>query len=461
MWAAAPRPHRSILPARSKNATTSFTHTHYTIQQPATAIRQPIKSAAATNTNNKYAYAFLVSGCSEATPSYRGFLYNIVVATQRLRDMGSTKADFVVFIQMSSSTKAQTLPADEERLLQDDMNIHIQYLPKMRSSVHECFYAVVKEKFRILQLTQYKRVLFMDGDMMPLCNLDYMFELSDSENNDAFETRLKENVIFAEQREAANAGMFMLTPNTEDWELLQKEIRRKEEKSLTLEYPYWDEVEGWGAVITPPDYWRPINGSKLTRWNYHAVFADQGLLYFWTKYVKKSVSVIIGGQIEHWIANENGDASQPVKLERIDRDGPLDQYSCIVRTDENRVRNAPYRDYVHFTGPQKPWEFDLAQNVTNKTPLPMNPEKTMGGVWINRINEWRATLLEIKDQTGHSIPILEHGHGIWSTDNSTSVRQKQKAHDPPAGRYSTYAAMYQHIKAKKFFKWQQYETSRQ
>ena len=118
--------------------------------------------------------------------------------------------------------------------------------PKMRSKHHECFYAVVQEKFRVLQMTEYSRVLFLDGDIMPLCNLDYMFELSDpptSKHHDLEKPILRQNVIVAWRREAANAGFFMLKPNNDDWEQLQNEIFKKEEKALELPWPYWDETE--------------------------------------------------------------------------------------------------------------------------------------------------------------------------------------------------------------------------
>ena len=410
-------------------------------------------------TTNKYAYAFLVSGCSEKTPSYRGFLYNIVVATQRLRDLGSTIADFVVFIQMSSSTEARRLPPDEERLLRDDMGIDVVYLPKMRSSVHECFYAVVKEKFRILQLTQYERVLFLDADMMPVCNLDYMFALSDHGSyNGTKGPKLQESVIMAAQNEACNAGFFMLKPSMKDWDLLQQHIRAKEEKALELPYPWWDINEGWGHVITPPDYWKPVNGSKLTQWHFHASFADQGLLYYWTKYVKKNVSIIIGDNVEHW-TSISADEQAQVTLDRIDRKSPLDTFSCNIRTDENRIRPAPYRDTVHFTGNQKPWEFDHSKPVTEDTVIP-GWRRTLSPRMAKYINDWRDTLIEIQSQTGHQIPLLQKGHGIWDHgDNSTETKPRFKAHEPPAGRFSTYRAMYDHIVANKFFKWQQYEEA--
>jgi len=96
-------------------------------------------------------------------------------------------------------------------------------------------------------MVEYSRVLFIDADTMPLCNLDYMFELSEPSSSvvevNKKKPLLKANVIIAWRGEGANAGFFMMKPNNEDWEQLQREIRRKEEKALTLPWPHWDEVE--------------------------------------------------------------------------------------------------------------------------------------------------------------------------------------------------------------------------
>ena len=56
------------------------------------------------------------------------------------------------------------------------MNMQTCYVPKQGN---ETFYRTQMDKFRILSLTQYGRVLFMDGDVMPTGNLDCLFELSE------------------------------------------------------------------------------------------------------------------------------------------------------------------------------------------------------------------------------------------------------------------------------------------
>ena len=63
----------------------------------------------------KWAYAFVVGGCSSSRPEYRGFIWNIAVAAQVLREAGS-KADVVALIQMSARTNETEVPKDEKEL---------------------------------------------------------------------------------------------------------------------------------------------------------------------------------------------------------------------------------------------------------------------------------------------------------------------------------------------------------
>lgn len=86
----------------------------------------------------KWAYAFLVGGCDPDRPGYRGFLYNVLLATRRLRSLGST-SDFVVMIQMSFQSRYRRLPAEEEKII-DDLGIIIKYIPAFASATHEVFY---------------------------------------------------------------------------------------------------------------------------------------------------------------------------------------------------------------------------------------------------------------------------------------------------------------------------------
>lgn len=102
------------------------------------------------------------------------------------------------------------------------------------------------EKFRILKLTEYSRVMYLDYDVLPTCNLDYLFELSDpapelsgSQSNHSA-LQLKENVILAYQSEPSSGGIFILKPNLTDYDHIQRIIYEKETRLSELPYPHWD-----------------------------------------------------------------------------------------------------------------------------------------------------------------------------------------------------------------------------
>jgi hypothetical protein len=179
---------------------------------------------------------------------------------------------------------------------------------------------------------------------MPLCNLDYMFRLS-------YEGVLKENVVLANLLEPSSGGFFLLTPNSDDYRALQDIVIQVENRTLFMPFPHWNSTEGWGHAFVDGDYWVNLKGEMGYEWDWYGVQADQGLLYFWSKYVKKSVSIIVHRSVEHWEPKGIG-----VGLDRID-EGLLDQHSCSASP---KRKAAPYRDFVHLTGKKKPWHANLA-----------------------------------------------------------------------------------------------------
>eukprot|EP00934_Nitzschia_sp_Nitz4_P006470 Nitzschia sp. Nitz4//scaffold7_size249615//178403//179910//NITZ4_001194-RA/size249615-augustus-gene-0.37-mRNA-1//-1//CDS//3329558493//6460//frame0 len=385
-----------------------------------------------TPATRKWAYAFLIGGCQTQNPQYRGFLYNVVVSKYRLEQMGS-QADVVVMIQMSVHTNETQLPDNEVELL-EAMNITIRYLPKFAAPVHEVFYGLVFEKFRILEMTEYSRVLFLDGDVVPICNLDYLFELSEPEYGSPL---LKENAVLAWKGEAANAGFFMFQPNQSDFQLMQEVIRVKEEKALQLPFPHWDEVEGWGHKIEAPDFWRSPMVQHATNWSWHAVFADQGLLYHWTKYVKMSVSLMIGDDIENW-SSRNG----TIFLENVYHGGPLSNYSCSAARTNGP---SPYVHFHHFTGSSKPWEplqysryIEHLNNDTTKSDL--RPHLPTGSILL----QWYETLDLIEERYGRKV--FNFSHVL-----------DPKSEGPPVGRFSAFGQMFQHLEAKAARNWSAYQ----
>ena len=292
-----------------------------------------------SSTTRKWAYAFVVGGCGPNTPEYRGFIYNIAVAGHMLRSLGSV-ADVVAMIQISYSTNDTELPEEETKLL-TSAGVRIRYIPKFASEVHENFYTLMMEKFRILDLTEYSRVLFLDSDIMPLCSLDYLFDLSEPKQGVA---TLKENLVLAWKSQPASGGSFMLRPSHDDFEALQGLIIRREREALKLPWPHWNPVKGWGHIIEPSDAWRSPYGYGGTNWTWHGSFADQGLLYYWAKYFKQNFSLVIKDKVENW-GSQNGTSV----LEETHKIDMLNSLSCIQTKPYNR-EIAPFRDFMHFSG---------------------------------------------------------------------------------------------------------------
>ncbi len=306
-----------------------------------------------TSLQQQYAYVFLMAGCDPSHPrGYRGIMFNILIAAQILESAGS-KADIVVMVQMNVRSKATVLPEKDVAKLQAYPNIVIHYLPKPTDQIS--FYELQLVKFQMLELTPYRRVLYLDADVMPLCNLDHLFYLSDG-------GVLKENVILANEHGPASGYFIMLHPGAGEYNQLLRIVEQRDERILrsasatpknrTL---LFDEVNGWGHTIQSPDRWRARNSSKNgRRWDFPAAFADAGLVYHWAKYVKKNVSIFIGNKVEHW-SSRNKNQSQPV-LEETSH--VLKGHDCnsqmTVEPSQSAARDNLESRFWHFWD-ERPW----------------------------------------------------------------------------------------------------------
>ena len=322
----------------------------------------PLPLSPPPSSPSRYAYASLIGGIDPDHPSYKGFFYNVLVAARLLRHYGS-KADFVLLVQLSHTTTLQELSHKDQRLLHA-CQIHVVYLPKSR---YQGFYDITLEKFRILQLIQYRRVLFMDADVMPLHNLDYLFEMTD-QGRDGM---LKENLVVAGTNEPSTAGFFVLAPGPDKWQQLQQVIQTREQQaqnSTTLNK--FDIVQGWGHAIQPPDQWETLIQDKTgTKWTFYSADADQGLLYEWVKYHEQRVSIVLGSQVQNWIpGNNSNNNNYPIletvlhrpfhhqNLARFSNQTQQQQQQQHRRVAKWAKGPPPYCHFYHFTGRTKPWE---------------------------------------------------------------------------------------------------------
>ena len=361
---------------------------------------------------SKYAYSYVIGGCDPNNPSYRGFLYNVLVSTRLLRDMGSTN-DVVIFVQLTYSyTGGTTLPDVDVKALQG-LNVQIYYIPP---SPYESFYETVMNKFRVLQLTQYRRVILMDGDVMPVANLDYLFELSDDNAYGPGNSTLKPNLVVAGPYEPANAGFFMLAPEEGDYEHLCQIIERREERAKRLPDTLFDEHEGWGHIIEAPDEWVSRKNRGMN-WTFHFAFSDQGLLYHWTKYVKKSVSIVFLGRVENLSADENGKPHSERVMHQV-----FTNYSKPLISQYGSC-NKFMCDYQHFTGLLKPWLRKPPEDLSEVTKL------TSGAhVWwyyLQRVDQELLLGLDFDNWVSPGRPT----HGLFATWGDMMKKESFKRGD--------------------------------
>jgi lipopolysaccharide biosynthesis glycosyltransferase len=292
----------------------------------------------------RFAYAYVVGGCKPEDPSYRNYLNDIMISTYVQREEGS-QADVIVFVQMAYGSKYDRLPQVDMKLL-TAMDIIVKYIPKTED---ESFYRIMLDKFRILDLTEYERVLFMDSDVMTRSSLDYLMELS-------VQGILKKTIVFAGVTEPANGGTFMLTPHEHASDKILQIIQGKEERGAKLPYPHWDTTVGWNHTIDDGDYWQDLREKKNTTWGFYGAFADQGLLFHWVKYEEKSVSIFFRKTIQNWDVGPDGN----VRLEKTMKIDDLmnnvhGSRKCWSNVMKYKPCVPPHSDFVHFTSRSKPW----------------------------------------------------------------------------------------------------------
>lgn len=313
-------------------------------------------------TTSPYAYAFIVGSVHENNTAYKGFLYNVLISVQLLQHFGS-RADFVVYMQLSPTSQLSELPVDDIRFL-SAMKIRVLALPKPQA---ESFTDLMFDKFRIFQLTQYRRVMYLDADMMPLTNLDYLFELSDPDEH-SVPTPLLPNVMQASSGEPANGGLFMVRPFDGAWELIQKVIAQQQDDGKGLPYPNFHRGRGWGHTFRKKikDNWHAatMNG---TNWVFHGAHADQGLLYYFFRFVLQNCSHIVGRRVENWVSNVSnvdapyiGSSHDGMLMEFSNRQPPIilscPRCNSSLETEMEYTCYPPYRDFHHFVGRSKPWQ---------------------------------------------------------------------------------------------------------
>jgi len=116
-------------------------------------------------------------------------------------------------------------------------------------------------------------------------------------------------------------------------------------------------TKGWGHIIDNDDPWKTTKEKNGTEWTFYGAQADQGLLYYWTKYYKKSVSIVNGETVEQW-GTESGTNDLQLLHRGFDT---LREYVCTDVLERKGWKTTPYKNFIHFTGRRMPWY----QNLTS------------------------------------------------------------------------------------------------
>lgn len=371
----------------------------------------PAKITTSNKAKSPYAYMFVCGGISEDN-KYKGFLYDVMVAAKLLKQVGST-ADIVLYTQMSPDSNMTKLPREDRNILKA-LDVQIRELEK---PTHASFATLVFEKFRALEMTEYRRVIFLDADAIPLANLDYIFHLSDPQHLQT-PNLLRPNLIIASRGEPCNAGLFMLEPEANGMAQVHAIMERQREEGKQLPYPHFSWDRGWGYDFkAEDDNWRGTMKRGM-QWRFHAGHSDQGLLYYWTKFYKRDVSIIVQDKVENWIdaesigltANKTIDGFPKPILQMEFQNEPLRQFSseeplavqfhCDQEEEMSKPIHkkkhqciVPYRDFAHFMGKNKPWsvykpinwmtrtdsrEYNLPTGLWFRTLKDLNKEFQMG-----------------------------------------------------------------------------------
>lgn len=320
-----------------------------------------------------YAYAFLIAGVSPSKHhNYKGYFYNILVSASILHEGGST-ADICLMIQMADPVFTE-LPSEDVSVL-NAMNIQLVYL---ETNDEFSFEDAVFMKFQLLQWTQYQRVFFLDADIMPLCNLDYIFHGSENRSENGA-MGWEENLLIPGPKVPSGAGNFMVNPQPGDWERLKSTIKKQKERAKTLPYPHFDIYSGWGFNFKEHNtFWRDYVGRKFTKWDFYGAHIDQGLLYYFVRFIKGTYSIAFIRQknFKHSLIESYAENGQEVTHRLSITDENRAQISCLPQNVRNprqlRYTHHPWyggsfakfpfhSDFLHFYHKSKPWNQEPPQ----------------------------------------------------------------------------------------------------
>ena len=197
---------------------------------------------------------------------------------------------------------------------------------------------------------------------------------------------------------------------------------------------------------------------KKNGWHFHASHSDQGLMFYWSKYLIQDVTIVISDIVENWKRGPDGD---PVKESEVKalfspyQEKPLVyQWSCEKPYDtrpggEERCDwrcFPPIDGFAHFMRNTKPWKQRLRDNDFTTLAEYSYRQSAAKSLWFLELHEintkykmgldmdnWDSVYLELmKNDTlgvqakyGDQLDILglvksdmQESHGVADTGNN-------------------------------------------
>jgi hypothetical protein len=347
------------------------------------------KKKESKSSGKKYAYVTLLHGVDE-TLRYRGFFINALISRKSLTDAGS-KADFAILLGFTSSKSKSILTAttasqsSEEKgsltqasanaadVFQADlellkkMDISVIYLDRLvRNSNSVKFAEMALLKTAPWKLLKYDRVQFMDGDVMPMQNMDCFFQL----NTNTFNTG---------NASPLNSGWFLAIPNATAYEEMHQ-------MAVTRLSQPWNETAGWGHPIPNGLMLRGWKKQRTVKtWNFNGASLDQGLF------------------IDYFMLQNGGVALVDEGVAKIY--GP--RYKVVQEINHKDLFAGcrgvePMRIFAHFTGHKKPWLSNQLQST--KSPSLRKWAELLDALKLPNITSANIHELQLKPPLGYWSP---------------------------------------------------------
>ncbi|KAL7538178.1 hypothetical protein ACHAWF_008114, partial [Thalassiosira exigua] len=322
------------------------------------------------------------------------------------------------------------LPAEDARLLRA-AGVRTVTLDPPEGEEDDTFAGIVYEKFRPLTLLQYRRVMFLDADVMPTANLDYLFRLTEGRR-----PVLSKSFFYATRGEPCNTALFMMTPEEGAYDELKEIIQRQHEEGARMDYPHFDFDRGWGHSFRKAnDTWEAMH-KHGQMWRFHAGHSDQGLWYYFVKYHRMEGSIAIGPRLQTITPGKDG---KPVLtnefgvLARYDPEPIVDFGDCEeVGVEGNHLCHPGYRDFVHFSGTKKPWlQAPYACRVCDREKI----ERTPLGFWhkvLSEMNEEYDMGLDLENYAEKVLSRIAHSPLGYLAQHSDHAKLVLKGRAPAA-----------------------------